>query len=502
MPTVIQPIRSDNAYFGLAKETTPGTAVAPTTFPRWYDGSQLEYDLKSEELWEGDGTRRLAQLVKNRQSVKIKLKCSPRSVEMGVLESATMGTGSDAITTSTPSTTSTGAVTGGTSTTVGLTSGTGFTGAGGGTYILLVGTGTAADPYEAVTFVMPASGTTLTVAAAYNGGKFKQNHPSGTTIAAIDPIDTSFTSAASAGATTIVVGNNVGLTGSGTALVVLSPGTANEEIATITTPGTGTGPYTYTLSASATLKKAHSVGDAMYGVITHVLTDQYDGDYYTVEVGLGSLNGAAGMTLRVRDCKVNTCKVTGKAGGVLMYEMEFEGIACAVQGSPATVTLEQHPVFLYTQGVWTLDGSSASNDAISIDSFSIDRKNNLDNSIQTEQLTLAALIFGNLMVDLAFDVVYTNANLFNKTYFGSTTGTGDSQTIGAGSWAVTFTQADGFQSVTYTIPTTHYSKVGAPVPKKDGKHYKQSVSAAGVSNAGVNAYIMQTSLNNMQASTY
>jgi hypothetical protein len=70
---LIQPIRSDNAYFGFAKETIPGNPVAPYIFPRWEDGSSAEIDVKMEDLWEGDASRHLSGLVKNESSVKFKL---------------------------------------------------------------------------------------------------------------------------------------------------------------------------------------------------------------------------------------------------------------------------------------------------------------------------------------------------------------------------------------------------------------------------------------------
>jgi len=243
MATVIVPIRSDNAYVGFAQEATAGTPVAPTWFPRWVDLS-IEYDMKAEEVMEGDGTRHVSQLVKNQQMVKIKYKCYPRMNEMGAIEKQVMGTGGDTITTATPSSTSTGSVTGGTSTSITLTSGTGFAATGqSGTFQMLVGAGTTADPWEVVTFTAPVSGAVLTVAATYNGGKFKSNHPSGTTVASIATVNTSFTNSPSAGGTTIQVGNQIGI--SGTPAVVLSPGTANEEIVTLNASSvTGTGPWT------------------------------------------------------------------------------------------------------------------------------------------------------------------------------------------------------------------------------------------------------------------
>ncbi len=419
--TLIQPIRSDNAYVGLAKETTPGTPVAPVWFPRWLDGSGLELDLKAEDFFEGDGSRHVSQLIKNKQEVKLKLNCCPRMNEVGVLEEAAMGISSDA-------------------------------------------------------YTPPVASTTLYAATIK-------------------------------GATSIQVLSNVGLPSTGNFSLILEPGLSTEEIVPFTMPATGSaGDYTINVAATYNgglgLKQPHATSGVVKSVATHVLEDQWDGDYYTIEYGMGALNGQTGMVIRVRDCKMTDCKVSGKTGSELMYETTWEGIACAVQVSPSTITLEAHPIFLYTQGIWTLDGTSSSNDAISIESFSIERKNNVDISIQTEQLTAAALIFGNLMVNVGFDTVWTGPSRFFSTYFGGPNGTADAQAIGAGSFQVAFSQPDGFESITYDVPVTHYSKVGGITPKKDGKAYKQQVAAAGVSNGGAQSYIIQTMITNSQYASY
>lgn len=495
--TVI-PIRADNAYYGVSQQSVQGTPVAPTKFYRWMDGSNIQIDLKTEEVWEGDGSRRLSQLIKNQQVTKFKIVHTPRPVNLGFSEKAAQGIASDAITPVAPTTTSTTSATAGTTTTMTLTSGTGFAAASqSGTFQMLVGTGASNDPYETVTFNAPTSGAVLTVAAGYNGGKFAQNHITGTTVTNIAAINTSLTSGASANATTIVVGNQIGF--SGTPVVMLSPGLTSEEIVTINASSvTGTGPWTYTLANSATLKNAHSSGDAVIGAVSHVLTDQSDGNYYTWEISLG---GTSGVILRITDCKLDQIKVSGKAGSLLMYEEDWVGLISVSQASASTVTLEAHNPFLYTQGAWTLN-SLTTGDALTFELFDITRKNNLDTTIQTEQLILAATIFGNLNVDAAADIVYQNAQLIKLVYFGGTSGTTDAQAMGAGALSVTFTQADSFHAVTYALTTLHYSKVGFPTPKKDGKHFKQSISTSSVSNQGANAYILQTTVQNGQTGIY
>ncbi|GAC1471394.1 MAG: hypothetical protein PVSMB5_19990 [Ktedonobacteraceae bacterium] len=508
MTALIVPIRGDNAYIGRTKQLVGGTPLAPTTFIRPLDGSTFEVDLKSEELWEIDGSRRLGQIIKNRQMVKIKVTSTPRINEVGLIEQAVMGAGSDLITPGTPAGTLNTALVANSGTTVVVTgSFNAFNTPASSTVYLIIVDPTNGD--EVIPCALPSTGSgpyVFTIASSYNSGHPKLAHAGSNvlTVAVLTVANTALTSSATKGATTIVVGNNSGLTGSGTQVLVLSPGTANEETVVVSTPASsGTGPWTFTLANSAVLKNAHSSGDLVYSPVIHGLTDQIIGSYYTFEIGLGTLNGGNGMTIRVRDCVCASVKVSGKAGGALTYEEEWIGVACAVQNTPATVTFETaHPVLLYTQGAWTVDGSSSSDVAIGIEEFTIERKNNLDESIQTEGLTLAAIIFGNLMCAVSFNTIFTNPTMFYKTYFGSTSGTADSQAVGSGSFVATFTQADGFGSISYNIPFTQYSKVGGIQPKKDGKAYRQQIAAVGTSNMGASTYVAQTTINNMQLTEY
>jgi len=311
------------------------------------------------------------------------------------------------------------------------------------------------------------------------------------------------------GATSITLAANTGLTGTGTIALAIEPGTNTEEIAIFTLPVSGSGPYTLNVDPSyngGALKRAHTSAGAVKSAATHVLTDQNDGDYFTIEAGIGTLFSGAGTTLRVRSCKVASLKRSAKKGSMLLHEIEFTGIASTVQGSVATVTLEQHQGFLFTQSAWTLDGSTGG-DAPNLDEFTIEQKNDLDEDIQTESLTLAALIFGDLAITASFSLIFTAAARLYQMYFGSPTGTTDAQTLFLGSLTVLFTQPDTLQTVQYKILTLAYEKTPIPAPKKDGKHWNLSVEgqsvAAPLSGVGANnAYLLQTTLTNTQYSQY
>jgi hypothetical protein len=413
----IIPIRSDNGYVGISQQSSQNTPVAPSIFVRWLDKTKLEFDMKTEEVWEGDGTRRLSQLIKQHQMVKFSVVFNPRPIELGFFEAAALGSSSDAF-------------------------------------------------------------TAATIATTVSAG-------------------------VSSGSNTIQVPINTGLTGAGTQVLVVGAGSANEEVATFTTPVTGAGPYTLTVANGGALKNAHNSAEVVRSFSLHTLSDQVDSPYYTLEIGLGSLNGGAGPTIRVTDCKMESLKREAKAGGILEFEAEFYGIASVAQGSPATVSYENHSVFLYSQsnGGWTLNGSQ-SGDALAVESFHITQKNALDTSIQAEQLTLAALIFGNIEVKANVDIIMQNAQLIALTYWGSASGTTDAQAIGSGNLIVKFSQPDGFHTVQYTLPTLHYMQTKMPEPKKDGKHFKVSAEGNSVSNQSQNGYVIQVAIQNTKNVAY
>lgn len=408
-------LRSDNAYFGLAKQSVQGTAVAPTLFPRWMDGTSIDIDLKAEDIWEGDGSRRLSQIIKNSQQVKLKLVCTPRPNEVGLFEQAAMGASSD-------------------------------------------------------TYTAPSTGTSIVT--------------SGTN---------------SAGATTLVITATTGLTASGTYYVVVDPGLATEEIVDLTTPKTsGSGPYTFTIANSGTLQFTHTAGAVVEGPANHVLVDMVDGSYYTIEVSIG---GTSGDIFRVKDCKLDSIKRSAKSGSALMYELEFIGLSTTLQVSAASTTFDPHNIFLYTQGVWTLDGSTSSTDALNIDLFDISQKNNCD-WVQTELLIGSSIIFAALNLDVGLQVAFSNPNKINQVYFGGASGTTDQQAVATGSIILLFTQADNFNTLQYSTPALTYTKAAPPTPKADGKAWRLPISSTSTSAMSANTYLLQTTVTNTKYAAY
>jgi hypothetical protein len=139
---------------------------------------------------------------------------------------------------------------------------------------------------------------------------------------------------------------------------------------------------------------------------------------------------------------------------------------------------------------------------LAVDSFDISQNNNPDTSIQTEGLTLAAIIFGNLGLDVGLAIIYQNGNRIAQTYFGGASGTTDAQAMLIGSLLLTFSLADTLNTVTYSVPTMVYTKAEPPALKKDGKAFRQTLSATSTSNFAQASYLLQTTVNNTNYSAY
>jgi len=321
-------------------------------------------------------------------------------------------------------------------------------------------------------------------------------------------VATTLAGATLANATSVTVHSNTGLTGSGTIALVLEPGTATEEIAIFTIPATGgSDPFTLAVDSSYNgghLKLAHANSGVVKSKASHVLTDQYEGNYVTVEAGFANQFSAGGTAIRVKACKVDKYTVSGEHGKLVMDDIEMTGIVSTVQGSPATVTLEQHGPFIFYQGSYTVDGNST---AQALRKFSIERSNNLDDDTQGEGLNPTCLIFGKLDVKLKWSLILTAFSAIYQTFYGSKTGTTDSTQVGLGSFNALFTQPDTLNTLAYNVLTVGYTNSPFPDPQEDGKHWDLDVEGTSVvvppgGSGPNNAYKLQTTLTNTQYGAY
>lgn len=101
----VNSIRENLYYMGFAKQSVWGTAVAPTFFSRWLDGSDAEPNTKVQKEREGDTSPFIALMYKTEQMWELKITEYIRPIGVGIILQALLGTGSDSYTAPTQTTT-------------------------------------------------------------------------------------------------------------------------------------------------------------------------------------------------------------------------------------------------------------------------------------------------------------------------------------------------------------------------------------------------------------
>lgn len=101
----LTPIRGNDAYIGWAKQSAWGTAVAPTSFWRWLDGSEWNPEMKLQSEREGDTSPFISISWKTSQMGMVKVVEYARPITCGCAIQALLGSGSDTYTAPAKSTT-------------------------------------------------------------------------------------------------------------------------------------------------------------------------------------------------------------------------------------------------------------------------------------------------------------------------------------------------------------------------------------------------------------
>lgn len=172
----LTPLRSNNSYVGAAKQAAWGTAVPPTWFWLFGDGTAADLDAKMQTEREGDTGPHINLMWKSEEHAVIKIVEKVRPITAGYTLQNLLGTGSDTFTAATQTTTVAGAGAAAGGTTIVLTASIGNV----GTLAIAVNPGLGNATFEVVTLDLTSrTGTgpyTYTVAAS---GTFLNAHTAG-----------------------------------------------------------------------------------------------------------------------------------------------------------------------------------------------------------------------------------------------------------------------------------------------------------------------------------
>ena len=315
-------------------------------------------------------------------------------------------------------------------------------------------------------------------------------------------------------ATTIQVTATLGTVG--TLPVNLTPGVANQNYEVVTldlTTRTGTGPYTYTIAASGKTAQAHTSGDAVTSVSTHLFTRGLSTfDPYTIEIGRGDGVNAPFQVVRLVDAICYDLTLTSAKGSGVKLEHSWYGAYEQLQNVFATPVYEGLSVVGATGGPiahyqalgnWKIDGVNAGN-ALTIENLTIKAKNTtnveefVSEGIQPDFFTL-----DNFDVSATAQVIFQSFAQYYEMYFGNTQAPAatarDSFLVGYGTFLTTWTE-DAINALTASLPNVAYTAGKLPF-KLDAKPVRQSIAMTGIKSPSfLNPLIL--TLTNSQNSQY
>lgn len=293
-----------------------------------------------------------------------------------------------------------------------------------------------------------------------------------------------------AGATTLtytaVVG---GAPVANTETYIIDQGLSTQEAVTPTNVS-GAGPYTLTVPAT---KFAHGAAAPATVVMTHTFTPQFGRDWYTIwpQYQLGTPEA-----LKVTDAQFHSMSIDGEAGKILNPAYEFTGLGATDDTTSMTASYDASSApFHYTNGVFKIDGSTGGSTAPFIKKFKVDHKHPLDDTMQTEAITLSDFVSTVREVNLEIDVLWQDYALAKRAYLGSATGTTDSAFIGTGAADFLFYPGgDPNAGLSFEIVMANIAFTAAPIPdpKLAGKALIQSVKAVATGGTEVQYILRNT----------
>lgn len=166
---------------------------------------------------------------------------------------------------------------------------------------------------------------------------------------------------------------------------------------------------------------------------------------------------------QIIDCKIDSVVLEGEAGKPLKATVSVLGGATTAGGAAATATYETDVPFVFTGGVFTVDGVAST----VVSKFKVEIKNNLDGDCFTTAITRNDIIEGHRQVDAEFTLKFESGDQYRKVYYGAAAGTAPATSAFSGSLIIdcTYGVAAALRELKLTIPSLQYT--AAPIDDLD-----------------------------------
>lgn len=299
-----------------------------------------------------------------------------------------------------------------------------------------------------------------------------------------------------AGSTSVVVVGDLG--NLLTLAVNINPGFASTTYEVVTldlTTRSGTGPYTYTIANSGTLKYGHSAAEVVTSASKHVLTRQSGAyDPCTYEIGYGLTGSPIKGAIRMTDAVLTDMTITGQKGQ--LWRMEHNWLAATGKFLTGVQTLSQTsyeganrlgvaggPFGWYQGTQWNINGAGTGNGA-TIESFQLQLKNSTTwDDLQSELLTPVYFLPGTFDISGQMTVQWQSWAQYTDMYFGSASAANNAaDDYHVGYESLDFICAsDALNSFEIQLPKIFYTAAKL-TPKLDGKALRQPLSFTALKN--------------------
>lgn len=199
--------------------------------------------------------------------------------------------------------------------------------------------------------------------------------------------------------------------------------------------------------------------DAVSGLeapYTHVLTPADTLPWLTIETGEVKTSNL--IIERIQDCKINSCKISGRAGKPVEISFDFLGIQAVKEAAAATPSYESDDPFVFYQGTYNVDSGATT----LITEFDITINNGVAGDIQTVEVHRDDMVALGREVLIDFKLKLADATRYANIHYGGGTAVSDDLYEGDLTIALAYGSGADERGLTIEIPKFYYSASEIP----------------------------------------
>jgi len=200
--------------------------------------------------------------------------------------------------------------------------------------------------------------------------------------------------------------------------------------------------------------------DAVSGTATpyiHTITPNDTIPWLTFETG--EVKSSDLIIEKIKDCKVNSIRISGEAGKPVLATVDFLGIEATKEASASSPSYESNDPFRFYEGTFTVDSSATTY----ITKFDITISNGVAGDIQTVEVHRDDMVALAREITVEFVLKLTDADLYTDIMYGGGSAVSDDLHEGDITIDLSYGTGSGERELKIEIPKLYY--VAAELPR-------------------------------------